>query len=42
MESVDENLIIDLIENQKLSCEQASSVLKEKSSWYARSFISVC
>ena len=30
MESVDENLVIDLIENQKLSYEQASSVLKER------------
>ena len=30
MESVDENLVIDLIENQKLSYEQASSVLKKR------------
>ena len=30
MELVDENLVIDLIENQKLSYEQASSVLKER------------
>ena len=30
MESVNENLVIDLIENQKLSYEQASSVLKER------------
>ena len=30
MESIDENLVIDLIENQKLSYKQASSVLKER------------
>ena len=30
MELVDENLVIYLIENQKLSYEQASSVLKER------------
>ena len=30
MELVDENLVIDLIEKQKLSYEQASSVLKER------------
>ena len=30
MEWVDENLVTDLIENQKLSYEQASSVLKER------------
>ena len=30
MESVDENLVIDLIENQKLSYEQANSALKER------------
>ena len=30
MELVDENLVIDLIENQKLSYKQASSVLKER------------
>ena len=30
MELVDKNLVIDLIENQKLSYEQASSVLKER------------
>ena len=30
VESVDENLVIDLIENQKLSNEQASSDLKER------------
>ena len=30
MELVNENLVIDLIENQKLSYEQASSVLKDK------------
>ena len=30
MESIDENLIIDLIENQKLSYEQVSSILKER------------
>ena len=30
MELVNENLVIDLIENQKLSYEQASSVLKER------------
>ena len=43
MELVDKNLVIDLIENQKLSYEQASSVLKERfpgvrglSSWSVR------
>ena len=30
MDSVDENLVIDLIENHKLSYEQTSSVLKER------------
>ena len=30
MELVDDNLIINLIENQKLSYKQASSVLKER------------
>ena len=30
MKLVNENLAIDLIENQKLSYEQASSVLKER------------
>ena len=30
MELVDENLVIDLIENKKLSYEQTSSVLKER------------
>ena len=30
MELVDENLVTDLIENQKLSYKQASSVLKER------------
>ena len=42
---VDENLVIDLIEKQKLSYEQARSVLKERfpgerdlSSWSVRSF----
>ena len=30
MELVDENLVIDLIENKKLSYEQASSVLEER------------
>ena len=30
MELVDENLVIDLIEKQKFSYEQASSVLKER------------
>lgn len=30
MESIDENFIIDLIEKQKLSYKQASSVLKER------------
>ena len=30
MELVDENLVIDLIENQKLSQEEASSVSKER------------
>ena len=30
MELVDENWVIDLIENQKLSYEQAISVLKER------------
>ena len=29
MHLINENLIIDSIDNQKLSCEQASSVLKE-------------
>ena len=29
MELVDENMFIDLVENQKLSYEQESSVLKE-------------
>ena len=30
MELVDENLVTDLIENQKPSYEQASSILKER------------
>ena len=30
MELVNKNLVIDLIENQKFSYEQASSVLKER------------
>ena len=30
MELVNKNLVIDLVENQKLSYEQASSVLKER------------
>ena len=30
IESIDENLVIDLIENQRLSHEQASSILKER------------
>ena len=30
MESIDKNLIIDLIENQNLSYEESNSVLKKK------------
>ena len=30
MESIDENLVIDLIENKNLSYEQASSLLKQR------------
>ena len=47
MALVNENLVIDLIENQKLSKEQASSFLKERfpakrglSSWSVRRFCS--
>ena len=48
MELVDENLVIDLIENQKLSNEPARNVLKERfpgvrslSSWCVRKFCSM-
>ena len=47
MELVDENLVIDLTENQKLSYGQARSVLKKRfpgvwglSSWSVRRFCS--
>ena len=47
MKLVDENLVIELTENQKLSYEQARSVLKERfpgvqgpSSWSIRRFCS--
>ena len=47
IELVDENLVIDLIEDQKLSYEQARCVLKERfpgvrglSSWSVRRFCS--
>ena len=47
IESIDENLVIDLIENQRLSHEQASSILKERypdvrdfSSHFVRRFFS--
>ena len=49
MESLDKNLVIDLIENQKFSHKQTSSILTERfpgvrglSSWSKKVYIQEC